>query len=87
MKTYLTGMPHVSLGLNDKVLYDLQGKDSYNRTVEMDDLKFHKCVNLNKFESDRSIEFVPPDGELELMSYRLDLQVILFKFNKKKYFS
>ena len=45
MKTYLTGMPYVNLGLNDKVLYDLQGKDSYNRTVEMDDLKFHKCVN------------------------------------------
>ena len=83
MKTYLTGMPYVNLGLNDKVLYDLQGKDSYNRTVEMDDLKFHKCVNLNKFESDRSIEFVPPDGELELMSYRLDLQVNLFKIYNK----
>jgi len=42
----------------------------------MDDLKFHQCVNMNKFESERSIEFVPPDGEFELMSYRLDIQVI-----------
>ena len=41
----------------------------------MDDLKFHQCVNMNKFESDRSIEFVPPDGDFELMSYRLDVQV------------
>lgn len=75
LKTFLSGMPHVSLGLNDKVLYDIQGKNSNNKAVEMDDLKFHKCVDLNKFESDRSIEFVPPDGEIELMSYRLDLQV------------
>jgi len=75
MKTFLSGMPHVSLGLNDKVLYDLQGKNSNNKAIEMDDLKFHKCVNLNKFESERIIEFVPPDGEIELMSYRLDLQV------------
>ena len=75
MKTFLSGMPNVSLGLNDKVLYDLKGKNSFDTTVEMDDLKFHKCVDLNKFESERSIDFVPPDGEFELMSYRLDLQV------------
>ena len=68
-------MPNVSLGLNDKVLFESKGKSSYNRTVEMDDLKFHQCVNMNKFESDRSIEFVPPDGDFELMSYRLDVQV------------
>lgn len=80
MKTFLSGMPNVSLGLNDKVLYDLKGKNSFNRAVEMDDLKFHKCVDLNKFESDRSIEFVPPDGEIELMSYRLDLQVLSIKY-------
>jgi len=78
MKTFLSGMPHVSLGLNDKILYDLQGKDN-NKAVEMDDLKFHKCVDLNKFESDRSIDFVPPDGEIDLMSYRLDLQVIYLR--------
>lgn len=41
----------------------------------MDDLKFHQCVELNKFESERIIEFVPPDGEFELMNYRLNTQV------------
>ena len=70
-------MPNVSLGLNDKVLNDLKGKNYSNTTVEMDDLKFHKCVDLNKFESERSIDFIPPDGEIELMSYRLDLQAII----------
>ena len=27
------------------------------------------------FENDRTISFVPPDGEFELMSYRLNTQV------------
>lgn len=76
MKSYLSGMPNVILGLNDKVLFDIKGKSGYNKTVEMDDLKFHACVDLNKFESERMIEFVPLDGEFELMSYRLDIQVI-----------
>jgi hypothetical protein len=50
-------------------------KASKSRTVEMDDLKFHQCVDMNKFESERLIEFVPPDGEFELMNYRFNTQV------------
>ena len=41
----------------------------------MDDLKFHNCVNMNKFESERIIEFTPPDGSFQLMSYRLNTQL------------
>jgi AP-1 complex subunit mu len=75
MKCNLTGMPNVALGLNDKVLFDMKGKKDFNRTVDLDDMKFHQCVDMNKFGVDRSIDFVPPDGEFELMSYRLDMQV------------
>ena len=77
MRCYLSGMPTVTLGLNDKVLFDIKGKQNNGRSVEMDDLKFHQCVDMNKFESERSIEFIPPDGDFELMSYRLDAQVNL----------
>lgn len=35
--------------------------------VELDDCQFHQCVKLGKFDSDRSISFIPPDGEFELM--------------------
>jgi hypothetical protein len=38
-------------------------------------VKFHQCVRLSRFENDRTISFVPPDGEFELMSYRLNTQV------------
>ncbi len=83
MKSFLSGMPNVTLGLNDKVLFESKGKNSMNssKAIEMDDLKFHQCVNINKFESERAIEFVPPDGEFELMSYRLNMQVIQYFIN------
>merc|ERR1711862_1017703 len=34
-----------------------------------------QCVRLAKFETDRTISFIPPDGAFELMSYRLNTQV------------
>ena len=41
----------------------------------MNDMKFHPCVHLNKFEEERNIEFIPPDGEFDLITYRLDISV------------
>ncbi len=35
MKTYLTGMPELKLGLNDKMIYDDQNKKSQSRTIEL----------------------------------------------------
>jgi len=46
-----------------------------NKGIELEDVKFHQCVRLSRFENDRTISFVPPDGEFELMSYRLNTQV------------
>lgn len=38
-------------------------------------MKFHTCVRLAKFENERVITFIPPDGDFELLSYRLDVRV------------
>lgn len=46
-------------------------KGGKSKAVEMEDVKFHQCVRLSRFENDRTISFIPPDGEFELMSYRL----------------
>lgn len=76
MKCFLSGMPELRLGLNDKVLFDSSGRaPSKAKAVEMEDVKFHQCVRLAKFDNDRTISFIPPDGEFELMSYRLNAQV------------
>merc|ERR1712178_429865 len=77
MKSYLSGMPELKLGLNDKLLFEATGRPASlkGKAVEMEDIKFHQCVRLARFENDRTISFIPPDGEFELMSYRLSTQV------------
>lgn len=87
MKTFLTGMPECKFGLNDKILMDRDaaaasasgggGKKRASPAVEIDDINFHRCVRLRTFDSDRTITFVPPDGEFELMRYRITENVNL----------
>jgi AP-1 complex subunit mu len=43
------------------------------KTIELEDIRFHQCVKLTKFDSDRMITFIPPDGEFELMTYRVQV--------------
>ncbi|KAL1858801.1 hypothetical protein VTK73DRAFT_7798 [Phialemonium thermophilum] len=84
MRAYLSGTPECKFGLNDRLLLDSDGLTSLpsgNRmgskatkaaagSVTLEDCQFHQCVRLGKFDSDRIISFVPPDGEFELMRYR-----------------
>eukprot|EP00771_Trimastix_marina_P001419 gnl/Trimastix_PCT/2493.p1 GENE.gnl/Trimastix_PCT/2493~~gnl/Trimastix_PCT/2493.p1 ORF type:complete len:551 (+),score=265.77 gnl/Trimastix_PCT/2493:62-1654(+) len=75
MKTELTGMPELKLGLNDRLVFQqaqgTPGMARPARTVDMEDVRFHQCVRLSRFDSSRTISFIPPDGEFELMSYRV----------------
>jgi AP-1 complex subunit mu len=97
MRVFLSGMPELRLGLNDRVLFESQGRSAYpfrqhlrfsrsnfiglctdvgkGKTIEMEDVKFHQCVRLSRFEADRTISFIPPDGDFELMSYRINTTV------------
>lgn len=71
MNSQLSGMPECKLGLNDKALFELTGRTTKSKLIDLDDIKFHPCVKLPKFEAERIINFIPPDGKFELMSYRL----------------
>ncbi|CAG8561349.1 22362_t:CDS:10 [Gigaspora margarita] len=81
MRAYLSGTPECKFGLNDKLLLEKdtshKGMARKSTAVEIDDCQFHQCVKLGKFDSDRTISFVPPDGEFELMRYRTTENVIL----------
>ncbi|KAJ3333460.1 hypothetical protein HDU91_002927, partial [Kappamyces sp. JEL0680] len=74
MRAYLSGMPECKFGLNDKVMMEKQGPGGglakVTTNVELDDCQFHQCVKLGKFDAERTINFIPPDGEFELMKYR-----------------
>ncbi|KAK5993900.1 AP-1 complex subunit mu-1 [Cladobotryum mycophilum] len=60
MKCYLSGMPELRLGLNDKVMFETTGRTTRGKAIEMEDVKFHQCVRLSRFENDRTISFIPP---------------------------
>jgi len=90
MKSYLSGMPECKFGMNDKIVVDKQSKSSVPDTtaadakknssktgIAIDDCTFHQCVKLSKFETERSISFIPPDGEFELMRYRTTKDISL----------
>lgn len=84
MRCDLSGMPELRLGLNDKLISNQPsyfyawlsmplglGNSSGAAVTEMEDVKFHQCVRLDDFVADRTITFIPPDGNFELMTYRL----------------
>ncbi|EDQ84564.1 uncharacterized protein MONBRDRAFT_39230 [Monosiga brevicollis MX1] len=76
MRVQLSGMPELRLGLNDKVVFESTGRrGGKGKSVELEDVKFHQCVRLSRFDTDHTISFVPPEGEFELMSYRLTQHV------------
>ena len=77
------GHPECKFGLNDKLLLDNEAKAKKANMrrpgsgIEIDDVSFHQCVKLGKFDMDRTISFVRPDGEFQLMSYRISENVNL----------
>nr|XP_026694569.1 AP-2 complex subunit mu isoform X2 [Ciona intestinalis] len=84
MKSFLSGMPECKFGMNDKLVLDKGNKptddlskNSGKPSIAIDDCTFHQCVKLSKFESERSISFIPADGEFELMRYRTTKDISL----------
>ena len=85
MNTRLSGMPQCKFGFSDDSLiinsYDNDDEENStnftNNSVVLEDCKFHQCVELAKFDNQRSIEFIPPDGQFQLMSYNCMLNINL----------
>lgn len=77
VKSYLAGSPSIRLALNDDLVIGRQagnggtwgGSTSFDG-VQLDDCNFHEAVSLDDFESSRTLELSPPDGEFALMQYR-----------------
>lgn len=91
MKTHLSGMPECRFGLSDdSMLLNLKSSENQdsaayaytsnnrnNNEVTLEDSKFHQCVDLTKFDLERVIQFIPPDGDFQLMSYHCLLNINL----------
>lgn len=73
----LSFMPECKFGMNDKLSMTSDSRAGIDRGIAIDDLKFHQCVRLGRFDRDRAITFIPPDGIFELMTYRVTENVNL----------
>ncbi|KAF3591065.1 hypothetical protein DY000_02027251 [Brassica cretica] len=78
MKSYLSGNPEICLALNEDLnigrgggvsVYDY--RSSSGSGVILDDCNFHESVQLDSFDTDRTLSLVPPDGEFPVMNYRM----------------
>jgi AP-3 complex subunit mu len=57
-QSHLSGIPDLLLTFTDPSIMD-------------DNVSFHPCVRYSRFEKDSVVSFVPPDGNFELMRYRI----------------
>ena len=69
MKSYLAGNPELRLALNEDLAIG-RNQGTYG-SVTVDDINFNDCVNLTEFETQRTLSFVPPDGEFVVLNYRV----------------
>ncbi|CAF1127314.1 unnamed protein product [Rotaria sp. Silwood1] len=56
----LSGMPDLTLTFVNPNLFD--------------DVSFHPCVRLRKWENEHVLSFIPPDGNFRLISYHIAIQ-------------
>ena len=80
MKSYLAGNPPISLALNDNLAIGRrEGDTGYGSgpgdVVMLDDCNFHESVVLDRFDAERTLELVPPNGEFAVMNYRWGLTI------------
>lgn len=59
----LSGMPDLNLTFVNSRIFD--------------DVSFHPCVRHRRWESERNLSFVPPDGQFRLMTYHIRTQSLV----------
>jgi AP-3 complex subunit mu len=58
----LSGMPQIMCRFEDPYI--------------MNDVAFHPCVDLDRWERERVLIFIPPDGTFELLRYRVSKETV-----------
>ena len=85
MKSYLSGNPPIRLGLSEDLVLGRRDQRSYGATgsgggggggglgdeaVVLDTYAVHEAADAARFERERVLELVPPEGNFALMTYR-----------------
>ena len=85
VKALLSGWPECKFGMNDKLQLSQNNvkkatgnnNPQSSKGISIEDIRFHQCVKLSDYNKDRTITFIPPDGVFELMTYRVNENVII----------
>mmetsp|Transcript_65229 Transcript_65229/g.155802 ORF Transcript_65229/g.155802 Transcript_65229/m.155802 type:complete len:454 (+) Transcript_65229:93-1454(+) len=77
----------VSGGINGEILVNskLSGLPEVLLTLRnpsiLQNVAFHPCVRMHRYERDRALSFIPPDGEFTLASYWIPDTTLTLPFN------
>lgn len=78
LRSLLSGDPTCKFGMNDKLqISQTSSSSTTTKGINIEDLRFHQCVRLSDFNKDRTITFIPPDGDFELMTFRVTENIII----------
>lgn len=79
VKSYLSGNPPIRLGLSENLILGSSdarmhgggfGSDPGSEAVILDTYSIHENADVQKFDEERVLELVPPEGHFSLLNYR-----------------
>jgi len=73
MKSYLLGQPQLSIALNENLVVGRNTKleSTYGGVTILDQVNFSELCQLGDFSTLKMIHISPPEGEFNVMSYRI----------------
>eukprot|EP01083_Nonionella_stella_P024729 68179_1 len=72
MNSNLSGMPYIRMGMHlnhGQFIIKRKHVNVKRPSNQNMNYRFHPCVRLNRFDADKEVMFIPPDGQFELLSY------------------
>jgi len=75
LRSFLKGVSTLKLGLNDNIMIGRNRNTPSYGVLNLDYCKFHDSVDLSDWEIDRGLIFNPPEGEFDLMRYKISSEM------------
>ncbi|XP_053405542.1 AP-4 complex subunit mu-1-like isoform X2 [Mercenaria mercenaria] len=77
IKNFLVGSPQIKIVLNEDLVVSESKEKGYGSNVQLDRCTFHSCVKQEDFTTAKTLTFVPPVGEISVLSYSVSGEMCL----------
>lgn len=85
VKSFVAGEPEMRIGFNEDLVLGNKGYKAVYGQPQLDHFMLHDCVNSTEFEGTKTLSFIPPEGEFDLMRYRVTRDSLLMPFRLSAY--